>query len=125
MKFYVAVLILGIAGGNAQSQGAACHRSELSPKQLSKWMSQAESKSEIAEVLCYLHSEEKHYRDLADEEDSALQYAYDHPIGNSKYPSAAAHARTFKARYEESAGRYAHLARQFETRERHDDVPAS
>lgn len=125
MKIYVAALLLGIVGRNAQGQHTSCHQSELSTKQLSSWISRAQSKAEMADVLCYLHFEENRYKGMAEEEDAALQYAYEHPIGTSKYPSAAAHARTFKARYKESAVRYAHLAEQLETRERQHDVPAS
>ena len=125
MKRYVAILLLGMVSNKAHGQQADCYQPEMSSKQLSEWMSKAQSKAERASLVCYLHREEAHYKALAGKEEAALAYAYDHPIGSSKYPSAAAHARTFKALYEESAARYAHLAEQLEKQERKRDEPAS
>ena len=113
------IMMLGLLSTVAQGQQTACHQPELAAKQLSGWMAKAHTRTDVADVLCYLHRQAKLYAVLAEEQHAALLDAYDHPIGSSKYPSAADHARFFEAQYRGKVEEYDRLAKWLETRERH------
>ena len=120
MKLYAAILVFALLCKASQSQERDCVRPEISTRQLSVWMSEAQTGSELAQLVCYLHAQSARYSDLAKQQDAALLDAYVYNLGRSKYPSAAEHARRFRELYANKASHYSELANQLEARGQRD-----
>ena len=123
MKVFAAVVALWLVAG-VQAQDKGCKRPEMSGRQLNLWMQRSKNPDEWTEVVCYLRAQALHFDELARDEDTNLTYALQHNVGGSKFPSAADHARTYRAYYREKAAKYSNMARHIEERDSRELHPS-
>ncbi len=115
MRVFSVVLALWLVGA-AAAQDKDCKRPEMSGKQLRVWVQRSKTPEERSEVVCYLRAQATRFDRLAREQDAELSYALEHNVGGSKFPSAADHARTYRAYYRDKAVKYTNMARYIEER---------